>query len=99
MIKNTDAVVALPGGSGTLDELLEAISWKRLGMYTKPIIIVNVKGFYDPLLELLDKIIQHKFMDERHKNIWTVVDTPDEVLDAIKNAPQWSADSKHFAGV
>ena len=49
MIEDVDAVVALPGGSGTFEELLEAITWKRLGLYVNPIVIVNVRGFYDPL--------------------------------------------------
>lgn len=51
----SDAVIALPGGCGTLEELLEIITWKQLGLYLNPIVILNVNGFFDPLLEMLEK--------------------------------------------
>src|SRR3954471_6097211 len=70
MIEEADAVVALPGGSGTFEELLEAITWKRLGLYVNPIVIVNVRGFYDPLKDLLDRAVAEKFMDARHTAMW-----------------------------
>lgn len=97
MIEDADAVVALPGGSGTLEELLEAITWKRLGLYVHPIVIVNVRGFYDPLVAMLDRTIAQRFMDERHRSMWTVVDRPEEVLEAIRRAPAWSAEARRFA--
>ena len=56
MIDGTDAAIALPGGSGTLEELIEAITWKRLGIYSKPIIIVNTDGFYNPLLDQFQNV-------------------------------------------
>ena len=99
MVEKVDAVIALPGGSGTLEELLEAITWKRLGIFVKPIIIVNVCRFFDPLIELLDNMIQEKFMDKRHRNIWSVVDKPEVVLEAIKTAPSWSVEARYFAAV
>src|SRR5262245_58774079 len=71
MIEGADAVVALPGGSGTLEELLEAVTWKRLGLYLRPIVLVNVRGFFDPLLEILRRCIDERFMDERHGSMWT----------------------------
>jgi uncharacterized protein (TIGR00730 family) len=80
MIEESDAIVALPGGSGTFEELLEAITWKRLGLVVSPIVIVNVRGFYDPLRELLDRAIAERFMDERHRAMWTFVDSPEDVL-------------------
>src|SRR5262249_447164 len=61
MLEEADAVVALPGGSGTFEELLEAITWKRLGLYVNPIVIVNVLGFYDPLRELLERAVAERF--------------------------------------
>lgn len=97
MIEESDAVVALPGGSGTFEELLEAITWKRLGLYVNPIVIVNVRGFYDPLRDLLEKAIAERFMDERHREMWSFVDRPEEVLDAIRQAPEWSAEARAFA--
>lgn len=97
MIEEVDAVVALPGGSGTFEELLEAITWKRLGLYVNPIVIVNVRGFYDPLRDLLERAIAERFMDERHRRMWTFVDSPERVLDAIREAPPWSSDARAFA--
>ncbi len=95
----TDAIIALPGGCGTLEELFEALTLKRLGFYVNPIILVNVESFYDPLIELLQRSISEKFMDSRHRDMWSVVDHPDEVLDAIKNAPMWSSEARHFASI
>ena len=99
MIDGTDAVIALPGGSGTLEELLEAITWKRLGIYVNPIIIVNIQQFFDPLIELFNKIIEKKFMNERHGFMWTVVNSPEDVISAITNAPSWSSEARHFAAI
>jgi uncharacterized protein (TIGR00730 family) len=97
MIEESDAVVALPGGSGTFEELLEAITWKRLGLYVGPIVIVNVRGFYEPLRDLLENAVKERFMDERHRQMWTFVDRPEEVLEAIRSAPEWSAEARTFA--
>ena len=97
MIEESDAVVALPGGSGTFEELLEAITWKRLGLYVGPIVIVNVRGFYEPLRELLENAVKERFMDERHLRMWTFVERPEEVVTAIRRAPEWSAEARTFA--
>lgn len=99
LIKDVDAVVALPGGCGTLEELSEVITLKRLGMFTKPIIILNTDGFYDDLKKLLDKMIDEKFMRPEHAEIWSFVDNPSDIIPAIKKAPQWSADAISFAAV
>jgi len=97
MIEDVDAVVALPGGSGTFEELLEAITWKRLGLYVNPIVIVNVRGFYDPLRDLLERAVAERFMDARHRAMWTFVPRPEDVLAAIRDAPPWSAEARAFA--
>lgn len=97
MIDRSDAIVALPGGCGTFEELFEAITWKRLGLYTSPIVLVNVRGFYDPALALLEAAVREHFMDDRHRDMWSVVDGPDEVLDAIRRAPSWSEDARAFS--
>ncbi len=99
LISDVDAVVALPGGSGTLDELLEAISLKRLGAFLGPIVLVNTRAFFDPCLELLERCINERFMDPRHRSIWQVVDEPEEVLDAFQSAPRWSSDALDFAAI
>ena len=97
MIEEVDAIVALPGGSGTLEELMEAITWKRLGLHGHPIVLVNVRSFFDPLLALLERCIAERFMDPRHRAMWTVVGSADEVVDAIRNAPPWGPDARRFA--
>lgn len=97
MIQEVDAVIALPGGCGTFEELFEAMAWKRLGIYGGPIIIVNTADFYRPCIELLERSIAERFMDERHRAMWTVVARPDQVLDAIRTAPSWPAQNRDFA--
>ncbi len=99
LIREVDAVVALPGGSGTLDELLEAISLKRLGVFLGPIVMVNTRGFFDPCLELLDRCVRERFMDPRHRDMWQVVDGPESVLEAFRNALPWSKNALDFAAI
>ena len=99
MIEEVDAIVALPGGSGTLEELLEAITWKRLGLYVNPIVLVNIRSFFDPLVALFDRAITENFMDARHRLMWTVVTRVEEVIVAIHEAPAWSAEARNFATV
>jgi hypothetical protein len=99
MIEEVDAVIALPGGCGTLEELFEAMSWKRLGLFAGPIVIVNTNDFYRPCIELLESCIKHRFMDERHRAMWSVVAEPEQVIDAIRSAPRWSRENRSFAAV
>ncbi len=99
LIKDVDAVVALPGGCGTLEELMEVITLKRLGKFTKPIIILNTNGFYDHLELLLNKMIREHFMRAEHGEIWQFVNLPCEVLPAIENAPSWDSNAIKFAAV
>jgi uncharacterized protein (TIGR00730 family) len=99
MLTRATAVVALPGGTGTLEELFEAITLKRLGLYLGPIVIVNTRGYYDPLIAQLEAAIDERFMDARHESMWTVVDGAEEVLGAIESAASWGADSRDFAVV
>ncbi len=93
----TDAIVTLPGGCGTFEEFTEAITWKRLGLLTCPIIVVNIDGYYDPLLQMLNRAVEEKFMNPKHADMWTVVNNVDEVMDAIRNAPAWSKDNFKIA--
>jgi hypothetical protein len=96
-LENIDAIVALPGGTGTLEELLEAITLKRLGQFTKPIIILNTDGYYNPLKEMLERSVAENFMFEKHLQMWTFVCNPEEVIPAIKNSPDWDEYSINFA--
>src|ERR1019366_1303004 len=99
MLELADAVVALPGGCGTLEELFEAITWKRLGLYLGPIVLVNVNGFFDSCIELLSRCVDERFMDERHRAMWSVVTEPEAVVEAIHAAPAWTAAARDFAQV
>lgn len=89
MAQNSDAAVALPGGFGTLEELAEILTWKQLGLYKNPIIILNINGYYDPLLAMFDKMIGEKFLHHDYRNMWQVVDSPDEVIDCLQNFETW----------
>ena len=99
MLELSDAVVALPGGSGTLEELFEAITWKRLGLYLGPIVMVNVNGFFDPCIELLNRAVEQRFMDQRHAAMWSVAAEPEAVPEALRAAPPWSEDAREFAAL
>ena len=92
-----DALITLPGGCGTFEELMEAITLKRLGIFTKPIVILNLDGYYDPLLNMLNKAIEEGFMGERHREIWTEFTDPAKVLEAIQSSAPWSNDAIKFA--
>jgi uncharacterized protein (TIGR00730 family) len=99
MLTRSQAVVALPGGTGTLEELFEAITLKRLGLYLNPIVLVNTRAFFDPLLNLLSRAVEEHFMDQRHLLMWQVVAQPEEVPDALANAPAWTAAARSFAAI
>lgn len=97
MIQEADAFIALPGGCGTLEELLEVITWKRLGLHTKPIIIVNLNGYYDPLIAMLERCINERFMRTEHGAMWTIVHSAREVIPALHAAPQWDKAAIKYA--
>lgn len=99
MLAASDAIVALPGGSGTLEEVLVAITAKRLGKFSSPIVLVNQDGFYDPLLEQLARCVEERFMAERHSEMWAVVTAPEHVPEAILASPEWPDDALSFAAV
>ncbi|HEY5590224.1 MAG TPA: TIGR00730 family Rossman fold protein [Paludibacter sp.] len=99
MAMMADAVIALPGGCGTLEELLEVITWKRLGIFTKPIVIVNIEGYFDALIAMLNRAIDEHFMREEHRQMWVVVETPEEVLSAIQNSANWDENARSFAAL
>ena len=99
MLTGAEAVIALPGGSGTLEELFEALTLKRLGLYLGPIVLVNTRGYFEPLKALLEHAVTERFMDARHLAMWQVVAQPEEVPAALASAPAWSAASRSFASV
>lgn len=99
LARMADAAVALPGGCGTMEELLEVITWKRLGIFTKPIIICNIDGYFDPLIEMLNRSVDENFMGKEHRNMWTIVSSPEFVLNAIEHSVQWNENAKIFAAL
>lgn len=99
LIKNVDAIVILPGGSGTLEEAMEVITLKRLGKFTKPIIFINTDGFYDSLFQLFNKMIEENFMRVEHRSIWTSIKQPEDLIKAIQDAPLWDENAINIAAV
>lgn len=96
-LEHIDGVVTLPGGSGTLEELLEAITLKRLGQFTKPIVILNTNGFYDALQEMLKRCVREHFMHEKHLAMWSFVDRPEDVIESLVSAATWDENAIDFA--
>lgn len=97
MLDGADAVVALAGGCGTLEELFETITLKQLGLYLGPIVLVNTRGIYNHIIAALEHCIEEKFMAQQHRDIWKVVNEPEEVMNAIRSTPPWPAESRKFA--
>ncbi len=99
MMKDVDAIISMPGGVGTLEELLEAITLKQLGKFLKPIIILNTNCFYDPLLSHFEEMIDQHFMRPLHGKIWQVANEPEEVIGLIQNEPDWDPEAIMYAAV
>lgn len=99
MAELSDAVITLPGGCGTLEELLEIITWKQLGLYLNPIVILNIKGYFDPLLQMMDRAMEENFMRRQHGDIWKVAHTPQEAVELIHTTPLWDTSMRKFAAI
>lgn len=81
----SDAVAALPGGFGTLEELAEMIVQKQLGYNQKPIVLLNTNGFYNKLRDFFDEIIEQNFARDEAENLYYIADTPSEAVEYLKN--------------
>jgi uncharacterized protein (TIGR00730 family) len=99
LLTGSDAVVALPGGCGTLEELFEAITLKRLGLYFNPIILLDTLGYWQPLDAFLRQVIAQHFMNPEHAKMWSIAATPEDVLPAIAHAPKWDEHARDRAVV
>lgn len=99
MAEKSDACIALPGGVGTLEELLEIITWKQLGLYLKPIIVLNTQHYYTSLLHQLQQAVDERFMRSEHTTIWHVADTPAEALHLAQTTPLWDKSVRKFAAM
>lgn len=94
-----DAVIALPGGCGTFEELLEIITWKQLGLFANPIVILNTDGYYDALLALFERAVRENFMRDQHSGMWAVAQTPEEAVRLIFTLPPWDKSLRRFAAI
>ncbi|SMX34446.1 TIGR00730 family Rossman fold protein [Actibacterium lipolyticum] len=86
MYMNSDAIVVMPGGAGSLDEFFEVLTWRQLGLHEKPIYLLNVDGFWNPLTGLMDHFIGEGFAEESLKAYVTVVDDVPALTDALRTA-------------
>jgi len=99
MFARADAVVALPGGIGTLEELTEAITLKQLGLFKGPVIILNTLDFYKSFIEFLEHMITGNFLRIEHKGIWEIANTPEGVLTALSMDKGWIDDPRKIAKI
>jgi len=86
MFMNADAVIVLPGGAGSLDELFEVLTWRQLGLHDKPILILNTSGYWTPLVALIEHVIDQGFADPSLLEFLDVVDTPEAAMATLRDA-------------
>ncbi|MDR9394568.1 MAG: TIGR00730 family Rossman fold protein, partial [Roseovarius sp.] len=86
MFMNSDAIVVMPGGAGSLDEFFEVLTWRQLGLHDKPIVLLNTRGYWDKLVALLDHLIDEGFAGAGLREMFRVVDQPDQVPAALRAA-------------
>ncbi len=95
----SDAAIVLAGGCGTMDEMFELITNKQLGLYLKPIVILNTLGFYDHLMAHIHRAIEEHFMRPIHAEMWKLANTPEEAVEAAFTTPLWDAHIQRFAKI
>ena len=99
MAEMSDAAIILPGGCGTFAELMELITWKQLGLYLKPIVLLNTNGYFDSMLNTLHQAIAENFMRPVHADIWKVAPTPELALKMALETPLWDTSIRRFAKI
>ena len=99
MLVDSNAVVSLSGGSGTFEEVFEVLTLKRLGYFLGPIVLVNTNSYFDRLVDFLEHSVSERFMSELHLEMWSIVDEPEQVFEAMLRATKWSRDARKFAAV
>lgn len=92
MVERSDAFLILPGGFGTMDEFFEILTWRQLKLHSKPVVIANIGGFWDPLLALMDHQIKSGFARESDRSFVIVTDTVEAAIDALFAAPAEAED-------
>jgi uncharacterized protein (TIGR00730 family) len=99
MFSRANAVVALPGGIGTLEELTEAITLKQLGLFKGPVVILNTLDFYKSFIDFLEHMVAGNFLRAEHKGMWEIANTPEDVLLALSNDKGWIDDPRRIAKI
>ncbi len=99
MFAMADAVVALPGGVGTLEELTEAMTLKQLGLYRGPIIILNTLNFYKSFIDFLEHMVSGNFLRYEHKGMWEIAETPEEIMILLAKNESWLHDPRNIAKI
>lgn len=99
MFSMADAIIALPGGVGTLEELTEAMTLKQLGIYKGPIIILNTLNFYDSLIDFLEHMIKGNFLRYEHKGMWEIASTVEDVMVMLAKREDWHPDPRKLAQI
>jgi uncharacterized protein (TIGR00730 family) len=99
MLIDSDAVISLPGGSGTFEEVFEVLTLKRLGRFLGPVVLVNTNNYFDRFVDFLEHSVSERFMSRLHLEMWSVIDQPEQVLNALSSAKPWASDAFKFATV
>lgn len=94
-----DAIIVLPGGLGTLDELFDAVTLKQLGVFLKPIVILNTDGFYDRLLSHIQYAMDEQMLRIEHADAWQVATTPEEAISLCETTPDFRSDIRKIAKI
>lgn len=99
MMLLSDAAIVLAGGFGTMAEFCELVTWKQLGLYLKPIIVLNTDGFYNPLFECMRKASNDNFLRKEHMDTFIAASTPQEALRLAMETPLWDRSVRRFAKI
>ena len=97
MFDLSDAFVAFPGGFGTMEEIIEMITWKQMGIHGKPIVIANIGGYFDPLLAQFELAVQKKYARTEDRILFGVADTTKSILTFLEGAPVLSRKAGDWA--
>jgi uncharacterized protein (TIGR00730 family) len=88
MFARSDAIAVLPGGLGTLDETFEVLTWKQLGLHDKSVVLIDVAGYWAPLIHMIDRVVASGFAPASSRDLMRIVATPEEVLPLLASLPE-----------
>lgn len=99
MAELSQGAIVLPGGVGTWEEMFEIITWKQLGLYLNPIVILNAGGYYDPMIEMIHRAADGNFMRQQHLDGFRIATTAEEAIEMLLSMPQWDKNVRRFAAI